>query len=117
MNIKEFAEKCTKLTFGHIDGEGMTKLESEEIADKVVTIIDFDFARDTKKDEYYAVVLLKEYANCFYFGGKCLTDLCKKIEAERGMYDELVANGLVVKFVMTKPKNKEGNKYYKVEIV
>lgn len=117
MNLKEFAEKSTKLTFGHLDTEGMTKLESEDIADKVVTIVDFDFAHDSKKDEDYVVAIIKEYENCFYFGGKCLTDLCKKIEAERGMYEELVKTGLAVKLVMTKPTKKDGNKYYKVEIV
>lgn len=116
-NLREFAEKATKMTFGHIDAAGMTKLESEDIADREVTIIDFDFAHDGKKDDDYAVVLFKEYENCFYFGGKCLTDLCKKIDAEFGMADELRKDGLKVKFVLTKPKTKDGNKYYKVEVI
>ena len=117
MNLKDFAISATKLTFGHIDGEGMTKLESEDIAGKEVTIIDYDFAHDPKKNEDYAVAIFKEYDNAFYFGGKCLTDLCQKISNEHGMYDALCKDGLKVKFVMTKPKNKDGNKYYKVEIV
>ena len=106
------AEKLT-FTFGHINAEGMTKLETEDVLNKPITIIDFDYG--VKKGEAFPVILLKEYPNCFMFGGMVLGDLLRDIENDAECMDELHATGLTV--MLSTVKSKEGRAYTKVSVV
>lgn len=116
MNLKDLAKSKLTLTFGHINPEGMTKLETADLENKVLTINDFDFTTDKESGDAFAVVTFKEVPNAFYFGGMVLTDLMGSIAQDSEAMAEFEKTGLAVTFRMEKCK--KGNKsYVKVEIV
>lgn len=69
---------------------GRTKIKGEELMNQVCTVVAFDFAPaleektgqpivdpDTGEVETYAVLVLKEYPDRFYNGGKIMTGICR----------------------------------------
>lgn len=116
MNLKELAQSKLILSFGHINPEGMTKLETDDIANKPLTLVDYDFTSD-KDGEVFSVVIFKECPNSFYFGGKVLTDLCSAIEADGQAKKELTKDGLAMTLHVEPCKKDSKKTYVKVELV
>ena len=93
-----------------------TRGELTEILDKKVNIKDFDFISGKNGD--YAVFIIDEVADSFYFGGSVITDALKDISDEEK--EEVKANGLPVLFYEAKSKNNRkyyGAKFYPDEII
>lgn len=107
MNLHDLAKATLTKTFGHINPEGMTKLETKDIIGKELTISDFDFTTD-EKGVAYAVVTFKECPNAFYFGGVILTNLCTAIVADADAVVEFGNYGL--KVLLSEEKTKDGKK-------
>lgn len=97
MKLKELAENKLTLTFGHINPTGMTKLDTADIENKELTVVDFDFATDKESDEVFGVAIFKEHANCFYFCGLILTDLFIAIQEDKEALAEFKKDGLKIK--------------------
>ena len=90
--------------------EGRTKGDLSEIADKNVTINNFNFLKNEEGE--YAVFTVAEIPDSFYFGGLVITDSLRKIE-EEGYKEEVEKVGLPVIISQRKSKNKK--LYYAVE--
>lgn len=116
MSLRDKAKAKLTFSFGHLNCEGMTKLETEDILGKPVTIVDFDWSKpDRENGTSYPVIIFKEYDNCFYFGGLVLADLLADIGGDDDAMQELTKDGLPIKLSMVKGKNKR--EYAKVEII
>ena len=108
MSLREKAE-------GMNSGKGIefmdkrTKGETEELLDQVVTIRDYAFI--TGQEGEYAVFIIDEDADKFYFGGKVITDNLKALSEEE--HEELKQEGLPTLFAERVSKNKR--KYISVE--
>lgn len=102
MSLKEKALAMNQGKKGIEFMQGRTKGELIEILDVVVTITDYEFLDGT--DGEYAVFIIKEDNDKFYFGGSVLTrDLKEFTEEEK---NEVKEKGLPVKFSNKKSKNK-----------
>ena len=108
MSLREKAE-------GMNSGKGIefmdkrTKGETEELLDQVVTIRDYAFISGQEGE--YAVFIIDEDADKFYFGGKVITDNLKAFSEEE--HEELKEEGLPTLFAERVSKNKR--KYISVE--
>lgn len=109
MSLKDFTKKLNEgnsIPFM----EGRTKGELDELVEKNVTITNFAFLKNDEGD--YAVFVVKEIPDSFYFGGLVITENLKKLE-EEGYKEEIEANGLPVCVKSKKSKNKKN--YYMLE--
>lgn len=109
MDLKDFTRKLNEgnsIPFM----EGRTKGELDEIIDKNVTITNFAFLKNDEGD--YAVFVVKEIPDSFYFGGLVITENLKKLE-EEGYKAEIEEKGLPVCVRVKKSKNKKT--YYMLE--
>ena len=88
--------------------EGRDKGETKEILSTVCTIVDYGFLPN-ETGEPYAVFVVKEIPNKFFFGGQVLTARLTELE-EEGYHDAIVAEGLPV--LMTEKKGKKSNRGY-----
>ena len=86
--------------------EGREKGELEEILGKVCNIKDYAFINGD--DGEYAVFIVDEIDDHFYFGGSILTQNLKAFTDEE--HEELRENGLPV--LLTTRKTKKGNRTY-----
>lgn len=91
--------------------EGREKGEARELVGQVTTIADYGFLVGEEGNNY-AVFIVKERSNKFYFGGTVLTDQLEQLEAE-GYHDEIVVEGLPM--LMTEKKSKNKRSYVNVE--
>lgn len=85
--------------------EGREKGDMKELHGQVSTIVDYGFLTSDKNSDY-AVFIVKERSNKFYFGGQVLTDQLQQLEAE-GYHEEIQEEGLPVLFGEKKSKNKQ----------
>ena len=113
--LTELAKSKLTLTFGHINPEGMTKVDMESLIGKEITIIDYDFTTDSEKDEVFAVMVIKEAPKSFVFCGKVLTDLLCAIAEDKEADTELHTTGLRVKLSTANVKNSKRT-YTKVDL-
>ena len=101
MSLKEKAMKMNS-------GNGIefmankNKGEMMELYDRVCTIRNYDFIKG--EDGEYVVFVIDEINDEFFFGGSVLTDDMKKFTEEEKQ--EVIENGLPVKFTQIKSKNK-----------
>lgn len=129
MSFKSIAQETTVLCKLQA---GRTKLDSDGVVDKVLTITAFDFApkmdennrplvdTETGEVEVYGVVTFKEMPDRYYNVGKIFTKVCKAWaagysspeEASEALAEE---GGVKVKF--SPGKTKSGNNLTTVEIV
>ena len=129
-DFKQAAQKETALSRIMV---GRKKLETEEIINKELTIVGFDFA--PKFDEYgkrivddstgeqdeFGVVVFKEYPDAYYSVGTVFTKVCKAWASEFGgdaisASEELSKYGGVrVRF--SPSRTKRGNNLTAVEIL
>lgn len=109
MNLKDFTKKLSEgnsISFM----EGRTKGDLEEITNKNVTLSDFAFLKNDEGE--YAVFIVKEIPDTFYFGGLVITENLRRLE-EEGFKAEIEKNGLPVCVKTRKSKNKKN--YYLFE--
>ena len=109
MNLYDFAKNLNEgnsIKFM----EGRTKGELEEIIDKNLTLENFSFLNNNETE--YAVFIVREIPDTFFFGGLVITDNLKKLEAE-GFKDEIIENGLPV--CVKERKSKTKKTYYTME--
>lgn len=92
--------------------DGRDKGETSELLGQISTITDYGFLPN-EAGEPYAVFIVKERANKFYFGGAVLTARLTDLDAE-GYHDDIVKEGLPVLFTEAKGK-KSNRKYTNVE--
>lgn len=101
MSLKEKAMKMNS-------GNGIefmankNKGEMMELYDRVCTIRNYDFIKG--EDGEYVVFVIDEINDEFFFGGQVLTDDMKEFTEEEKA--EIIENGLPVKFIQKKSKNK-----------
>lgn len=91
--------------------EGRDKGDVKELVGQVSTIADYGFLKDDDGRDY-AVFIVNERTNKFYFGGQVLTDQLQQLEAE-GYHDDVVAEGLPM--LMVEKKSKNNRSYINVE--
>ena len=106
MDLRDFTKKLNEgnsIPFM----EGRTKGELTELVDKNVTLRDFAFLRNDEGE--YAVFVVDEIQDSFYFGGMVITENLKLLENE-GYKEDIKNNGLPVKVFSRKSKNKKN--YY-----
>lgn len=111
---------------------GRTKLKTEDVVGKKLTIIGFDFAPkrdndgslivdpDTGLVETYGVVVFKEKPEDYYCVGTVFSKVCRAWmddydTAEEASADLAKEGGVAVRFVSTKTKS--GNNLVSVEII
>lgn len=101
-------EKAMKMNSGNGIAfmQGKTKGETEEILNQNLTIVDYDFISDEDGD--YAVFVLNEAPDKFFFGGSVLTKNLKEFTTEEK--EKIKSEGLPVLF--SKRKNKNGKREY-----
>lgn len=88
--------------------EGRDKGETKELIGQVSTITDYGFISD-EVGKPYAVFIVGERSEKFYFGGAVLSDRLLKLE-EEGYHDSIVADGLPM--LLTEEKSKKSNRTY-----
>ena len=128
-NFKQVAQENTLLSAIMVDKE---KLETEQVINKELTIIAFDFAPkfdkagnriidpDTGEVDEFGVVVFAEIPDHYYCVGAVFTKVCKAwvsaFESAAEASEALAAEGGVrVKF--TPSKTKKGNNLTAVEIL
>lgn len=89
--------------------EGRTKGDTEELLGNTVTIRDYAFISGTEGE--YAVFIVDEVKDKFFFGGKVITDNLKGFTEED--HSELKESGLPTLFSQRTSKSKR--KYISVE--
>ena len=92
--------------------EGKEKGEIDELINKEITIINYDFVKDKEGKEYVAF-LIKE-TNKFYFGGLVLTENLRELDLE-GYGEDIRAEG--IKCILNKRKSKNGMTYTNVDYI
>lgn len=88
--------------------ENREKGETNELIATVCTITDYGFLPN-EAGEPYAVFIVKEIPDKFYFGGSVLTARLTELEAD-GYHDVINEEGLPV--LMTNAKSKKSNRAY-----
>ena len=110
MNLKDFAKNLKKgntITFM----EGRTKGDLAEIIDKQLTLKNFAFLKNEEGE--YAVFIVNEIPDTFYFGGTVITDNLKSLE-NAGYKEEIIEVGLPIKVYSKRSKNKKT--YYGLDL-
>lgn len=127
-NFKKAAQESILLSAIMVNKE---KLETDDVIDKELTIVAFDFAPKFTQDgkqilddngnpETFGVVVFKEYPDCYYCVGAVFTKVCKAWCAEfEGPVEASAAlaqsGGVKVKFSLS--RTKKGNNLTKVDIL
>lgn len=128
-NFKEAAQKNTLLSAIMV---GRDKLETEDVLDKELTIVAFDFApkfdqhgkpvvdETTGEADTFGVVVFSEFPDKYYCVGAVFTKVCHAWEAPFDSVEE-ASNALAaeggVKVKFTASKTKKGNNLTAVEIL
>ena len=100
MDLKEMA-KGMNAGKGIEFMEGRNKGEAEELLDRTVTIRNFDFINGENGE--YAVFIIDEDEENFYFAGSVLTDNLKQLVPAK---EQIISEGLPTKFTQRKSKAK-----------
>lgn len=105
--------------------QGRTKVDTDELLDKEITITGFDFIelKDGKTEELkrFAVCVYAEDEGAFFFGGTVLTKICTRWadaydgDAEAASEALAADGGCVIK--MTEGKTKNGRHITNVDIL
>lgn len=127
-NFKKVAQENTLLCRLMV---GREKLDTDDIIDKELTIIGFDFAPKFDREgnaivdengqaDVFGVVIFNELPNSYYCVGTVFTKVCKAWAAPFATVEEAsdalaVEGGVKVKF--TASKTKKGNNLTAVEIL
>ena len=90
--------------------EGRDKGDTKELLGQDSTVCEYGFLPN-EAGEVYAVFIVKERSDKFYFGGTVMTDRLLKLEQE-GYHEAIVAEGLPVR--MAEKKGKTGRTFVNV---
>ncbi len=88
--------------------DGREKGDASELLGQISTITDYGFMPNDA-GEPYAVFIVKERSDKFYFGGAVLTARLSDLDAE-GYHDAIVEEGLPV--LLTEAKGKKSKRTY-----
>lgn len=129
INFKKVAQENTLLSAIMV---GRDKLETEEVLDKELTIVQFDFApkfdktgnpvvdEKTGEVDTFGVVVFKEMPEKYYCVGAVFTKVCRAwaapFESAQDASEALMSEG-GVKVKFTSSKTKKGNNLTAVEIL
>lgn len=129
INFKKVAQENTLLSAIMV---GREKLETEEVINKELTIVEFDFApkfdqtgnpvvdEKTGEVDTFGVVVFKEMPEKYYCVGAVFTKVCRAwaapFESAKDASEALTAEG-GVKVKFTPSKTKKGNNLTAVEIL
>lgn len=129
INFKKVAQENTLLSAIMV---GRDKLETEEVINKELTIVAFDFApkfdqtgnpvvdEKTGEVDTFGVVVFKEMPEKYYCVGAVFTKVCRAwaapFESAKDASEALIAEG-GVKVKFTPSKTKKGNNLTAVEIL
>lgn len=91
--------------------EGRDKGDTKELLGQDSTITEYGFLPN-EAGEVYAVFIVKERSDKFYFGGTVMTDRLLKLEQE-GYHEAIVAEGLPVR--MSEKKSRNNRNFINVE--
>ena len=107
MNLRERTQQLSNnLPFMNDREKG----EVKTLLNEIVTVDNFGFMNDEDGD--YVCFTIKEQPKKFFFGGMVLTDDMHQLEAD-GYRDEIESDGLPIRMIEKKSKNKKT--YTKVE--
>lgn len=104
--------------------QGKTKIDTDELLGKEITITAFDFIELKDKSgelKKFAVCCFEEDPEAFFFGGTVLTKICeawaKEFDGDAAAASEALADdgGCVIK--MTAGKTKNGRRITNVDII
>lgn len=121
--MKNFREIATsELSISQL-AAGRTKINTQDLIGKELTIVAFDFASitDEGEEKAFPVILFKELPANYYCGGFMLQKLCSAWAAEYDGDIESASNdlgqsgGVVVRFKATRTKT--GNNLTTIEVV
>lgn len=93
------------------------KEKGELVLGEVVTINNYDYLKDPKKNSEYVVITLKEYPNNFYYAGSVVTDTMLKVDKLISSVEEklmLLEEGIEVSFDRVQGEDKTKNPYLKL---
>lgn len=90
--------------------EGRNKGETKELIGTVNTICEYGFLPN-EQGEHYAVFIVKERPDKFFFGGTVLTDRLMTLDQE-GYHEEIVEEGLPM--LMTEKKSRNNRMFTNV---
>lgn len=110
------AERARKLREISPVMKGRTKLETRDVTNQELTIIEADLVKEGD-EEQYAVVVFKEHPDKFLFGGLVLTSLIAALKAElesEGLIlnEELKSSTDPVKIKLIPRKGRTSNRGY-----
>lgn len=90
-----------------IDIEGKTKLKTQDLLGKKITINEYSLCKASHGDT--AIVIFKEYPDGFWFASKTVTDLLTSVE-NAGKHKDLAAEGMAI--ILGEKENKKGTSKY-----
>ena len=93
--------------------EGRKAGKLKDLLNKDVTIVDIDIIKSTKRNDEFAVFIIDEDADNYYFGGEVLTNFVRTLEDSD--FEEIRSDGCKVKF--TSAKSKDGFTYTNVDFL
>lgn len=102
-NMKSLRERAREFDVRLPFMEGRTKGDTKELLGQDSTIREYGFLPN-EAGEVYAVFIVDERSDKFYFGGTVITDRLVKLE-EEGYHEAIVAEGLPVRMAEKKSKN------------
>ena len=119
-NFREIAS--AELSLSHL-ATGRTKVDTQALIGKELTIVAFDFANitDEGEEKVFPIILFKEMPANYYCGGFMLSKLCSAWAAEYDGDIESASNdlgasgGVAVRFKATRTKT--GNNLTTIEII
>ena len=111
-NLHDFAKSLSSLSVPVMEGREKGILDDVINAGKPVTIRDYDFLTVEKKGvkSTFAVIILDEYPEHFFFTGMVITEQLSKMD-ESGYHDEIVENGLPMLLEVKKSQANKGLSY------
>ena len=110
-SLKSLRERAKEFDVRRPFMEGRDKGDTKELLGQDSTITEYGFLPN-EAGEVYAVFIVKERSDKFYFGGTVMTDRLLKLEQE-GYHDAIVAEGLPVR--MSEKKSRNNRNFINVE--
>lgn len=113
-SLKDFTKSLASLSVPIMEGRTKGDMEALVTEGKAVTLRDYDFlTMDQKggKKSTFAVIIVDEHPDEFFFTGTVLTDQLTQLDGE-GYHDEIAEKGLPMLLSIKKSAN--GLKYVNV---
>lgn len=102
-NMKSLRDRAREFDVRLPFMDGRDKGDTKELLGQDSTIVEYGFLPN-EAGETYAVFIVKERSDKFYFGGTVITDRLLKLEQE-GYHEAIVAEGLPIRMSEKKSRN------------